>query len=77
MIRFRDSLGTLIEDNIDPKKIGFIEVFASDDKVACAIYEDKQGLVHVVSSKSAEAPRYSSIFNVTFSEIINLPEELI
>lgn len=73
MIRVRDKHGNVIVPSDD---LGFIEVCDMDGNVACAVYTDSHGFIHVVTSNSKEAVRYSQIFKVKFSPIINLPSEL-
>ncbi len=73
MIRLRDSEGRIITSHIP---INFIEICDLDGQVAYAIYYDKEKLIHVTTSKSKEAENYAQVFNVKFSEIIDVPKEL-
>lgn len=73
MIRLRDKDGKILDISTI---IGFVEVCDIDGNVACAVYPDSEKLIHIITSKSQEAGRYSKIFNVKFAPIINTPQEL-
>lgn len=73
MIRLRDTSGKVIEA---PENLGFIEICDLDGNIACAVYPDSQKFTHVVVHNSKEAERYSSIFKVKFSKILELPKEI-
>lgn len=72
MIRLRDKQGNVIPGD----DTGFIEVCDVDGNVACAVYPDSHGFVHVITAQSKEAARYSQIFKVKFSKIVNISPEL-
>jgi len=72
MIRLRDKHGNeFSEDNL-----GFVEVCDMDGNVACAVYPDSHGFVHVITAQSKEAARYEQIFKVKFSKIVNISPEI-
>jgi hypothetical protein len=73
MIRLRDKDGKILDIYTT---IGFVEICDTDGNVACAVYPDSEKLIHILTSTSKEALRYSKIFNVKFSPIINTPQEL-
>lgn len=73
MIRLRDKQGIDIASDAN---LGFVEVCDLDGNVACAVYPDSHGFVHVITAQSKEAARYSQIFKVKFSKIVNISPEL-
>lgn len=73
MIRLRDKHGNELAPDTN---LGFVEVCDLDGNVACAVYPDSHGFVHVITSQSKEADRYSQIFKVKFSKIVNISPEL-
>ncbi|MFN5249876.1 MAG: hypothetical protein ACK5DE_02415 [Bacteroidota bacterium] len=73
MIRLRDKHGNEITPDTN---LGFVEVCDLDGNVACAVYPDSHGFVHVITAQSKEAARYSQIFKVKFSKIVNVSPEL-
>lgn len=72
MIRLRDKHG----NEIPSENLGFVEVCDTDGNVACAVYPDSHGFVHVVTEQSKEALRYAQIFKVKFSKIVNISPEI-
>jgi hypothetical protein len=72
MIRLRDKQGNVIPGD----NVGFIEVCDVDGNVACATYPDTHGFVHVITAQSKESDRYSQIFKVKFSKIVNISPEI-
>jgi hypothetical protein len=72
MIRLRDKLG----NELPVDTMGFVEVCDIDGNVACAVYPDSHGFVHVITSQSKEAARYAQIFKVKFSKIVNISPEI-
>ena len=72
MIRLRDKQGNTIPGD----NVGFIEVCDVDGNVACAVYPDSYGFVHVITAQSKESARYSQIFKVKFSKIVNISPEI-
>lgn len=73
MIRLRDKQGNEITPDTN---LGFVEVCDLDGNVACAVYPDSHGFVHVITSQSKESARYAHIFKVKFSKIVNISPEL-
>lgn len=73
MIRLRDKHGNALSLPFEP---GFVEVCDVHGDVACSVYADSKGFVHIVTSNSSEAKRYADIFKVKFTSIINIPAEL-
>ena len=73
MIRLRDKHGNLLSLPFEP---GFVEVCDINGDVACAVYSDSKGFVHIVTNQSHEAKRYAEIFKLKFTPIINIPSEL-
>lgn len=73
MIRLRDKQGNILNP---PFEIGFIEVCSQDGQLACAIYPDSNKFIHIVTSTSDEAARYSQIFGTEFTSITKIPQEL-
>jgi hypothetical protein len=72
MIRLRDKHG----NEIPGDALGFVEVCDTEGNVACAVYPDSHGFVHVITAQSKEATRYSQIFKVKFSKIVNIAPEI-
>lgn len=72
MIRLRDKHGT----EVPSENLGFVEVCDTEGNVACAVYLDSHGFVHVVTEQSKESQRYSQIFKVKFSKIVNISPEI-
>lgn len=73
MIRLRDKHGNEIPEN---KDLGFVEVCDLNGNVACAVFADSHGFIHVITQKSKESQRYSQIFKVKFSSIIDISPEI-
>ncbi len=74
MIRLRDKEGRIVTSHTP---INFIEICDLDGQVAYAIYYDKEKLIHVTTAKSKEAEQYANVFDVKFSEVIDVPKEFI
>ena len=72
MIRLRDKHG----NEVPSENLGFVEVCDVDGGVACAVYLDSHGFVHVVTEQSKESQRYAQIFKVKFSKIVNISPEI-
>lgn len=73
MIKFRNKAGEYIAM---PEGLGFVEVCDLDGNIACAVYPDSNNFIHIVTHTSKEAKRYSDIFSVKFSPMVEVPATL-
>lgn len=73
MIKLRNKKGEYIDL---PENLGFVEVCDLDGNVACAIYPDSNNFIHIVTHTSKEAKRYSDIFAMKFSTMVEVPNSL-